>query len=55
MQRYNRQMRYHAFGEYKLPLQCNHFNTWCRRVRKSRCEILARMGAHHLAIVDMDR
>lgn len=56
MQRYNRQMRYHAFGEDGQIALSNAtiLILGAGALGSHVAELLARMGAHHLAIVDMD-
>ncbi|PNZ66240.1 thiamine/molybdopterin biosynthesis protein [Staphylococcus croceilyticus] len=56
MQRYNRQMRFHAFGENGQHALSNAkiLILGAGALGSHVAELLARMGAHHLAIVDMD-
>ena len=56
MQRYNRQLRYHAFGEDGQTALSNAtiLILGAGALGSHVAELLARMGAHHLAIVDMD-
>lgn len=56
MQRYNRQLRYPAFGEEGQTALSNAtiLILGAGALGSHVAELLARMGAHHLAIVDMD-